>query len=115
VDLAILLGTDFNPDGFQGVGPVRALKFIRQYKRLEEIPELKEAISAIDYNSIRNIFLEPPAQEGVKPQWGRVNREKVISFLVDEHSFSLERVEAAMKRLVEVESTRSESLEKWLG
>ena len=115
VDLAILLGTDFNPDGFQGVGPVRALKFIRQYKRLEEIPELKEAISAIDYNSIRNIFLEPPAQKGVKPQWGRVNREKVISFLVDEHSFSLERVEAAMKRLVEVESTRSESLEKWLG
>jgi len=115
VDLAILLGTDFNPDGFQGVGPVRALTFIRQYKRLEEIPELKEAISAIDYNSIRNIFLEPPAQKGVKPQWGRVNREKVISFLVEEHSFSLERVEAAMKRLGEVESARSESLEKWLG
>src|SRR5438034_7212568 len=31
VDLAILLGTDFNPDGFQGVGPVRALKLIRHY------------------------------------------------------------------------------------
>ena len=76
---------------------------------------MKEAISAIDYNSIRNIFLEPPAQKGVKPQWGRVNREKVISFLVEEHSFSLERVEAAMKRLGEVESARSESLEKWLG
>ncbi len=115
VDLAILLGTDFNPDGFAGIGPVRALKFLKNYKRLEGISEIKDAISAIDYNAIRRIFLEPPAEKGIRPEWGEVNREKVLSFLVDEHSFSTERVRAAMGRLEKVESSKTESLEKWFG
>ncbi len=115
VDLAILLGTDFNPDGFKGVGPVRALKLIKNHKRLEGISEMKDAISAIDYNAIRRIYLEPPAQKGIKVEWGDVNKEKVITFLVDEHSFSPERVEAAIGRLREVEAAQTESLEKWFG
>lgn len=115
VDLAILLGTDFNPDGFAGIGPVRALKFLKNYKRLEGISEIKDAISKIDYNAIRRIFLEPPAEKGVRPEWGEVNRERVLSFLVDEHSFSMERVRAAMGRLEKVESSQTESLEKWFG
>ena len=115
VDLAILLGTDFNPDGFAGIGPVRALKFLRNYKRLEGISEIKDAISTIDYNAIRRIFLEPPAAQGVRPEWGEVKKDEVISFLVDEHSFSLERVRAAMARLEKVESSQTESLEKWFG
>ncbi|HYC26841.1 MAG TPA: flap endonuclease-1, partial [Nitrososphaerales archaeon] len=34
VDFAILLGTDFNPDGFEGVGPATALKYLKKYGRL---------------------------------------------------------------------------------
>ena len=37
------------------------------------------------------------------------------AFLVDEHSFSAERVDAAAKRLAGVESAKNESLEKWFG
>ncbi len=115
VDFAILLGTDFNPDGFAGIGPVRALKFLKNYKRLEGISEIKDAISTIDYHAIRRLFLEPPAEKGVRPEWGEVNREKVLSFLVDEHSFSTDRVRSAMGRLEKVESSKTESLEKWFG
>jgi hypothetical protein len=37
------------------------------------------------------------------------------AFLVEEHSFSAERVDAAVKRVVGLESSKSETLEKWFG
>jgi flap endonuclease-1 len=113
VDIAILIGTDFNPDGFYGIGPAKALKLIKKYGRIEDITELSEEVSKIDYNSIRNIFLNPPAKREIKVSWGNIDREKIFSFLVDEHTFSEERVNAAIERLVQVERSRSESLEKW--
>ena len=42
VDIGILIGTDFNPDGFERVGPKTALKLIREHKRLEDIPGITE-------------------------------------------------------------------------
>jgi flap endonuclease-1 len=114
VDLAILLGTDFNPDGFEGIGPARALKLIRTHGRLEDVTELKEELSKVDYMAIRKIYLEAPAIRGVKPVWRPIDRDRLISFLVKEHSFSLERVQAAIARL-EKSAPASETLEKWFG
>ena len=37
VDLAILVGTDFN-DGIKGIGPKKALKLVQQHGRIEEMP-----------------------------------------------------------------------------
>ena len=115
VDLGILLGTDFNPDGFKGIGPTRALKFIKTYGSLERVEPLKEEIAKLDYPAIRKIFLSPPADRGVRPVWKDYNAEAVESFLVGEHSFSAERVSAASKRIRSVESSKTESLEKWFG
>jgi len=114
VDLAILLGTDFNPDGFEGIGPARALKLIRTHGRLEDVTELKEELSKVDYMAIRKIYLEAPAIRDVKPVWRPIDRDRLISFLVKEHSFSLERVQAAIARL-EKSAPASETLEKWFG
>ena len=44
VDIGILIGTDFNPDGFERVGPKTALKLIREHKRLEDIPGITEQL-----------------------------------------------------------------------
>jgi len=30
IDVGILLGTDFNPEGFEGIGPKKALKIIKE-------------------------------------------------------------------------------------
>lgn len=114
VDFAILLGTDFDPGGFEGIGPVRALKFLKKHGRLEDIVELKDELATIDYKAIREIFLRPPAVKGVKPDWKPVDRDRVISFLVDEHSFSRERVESSLNRIKAVPPP-SETLEKWFG
>jgi flap endonuclease-1 len=115
VDFAILLGTDFNPGGFEGIGPVKALKYLKKYGRLEAITELKEQLAGVNYAAIRELYLNPPAVRSVKPLWGLPDKEKIISYLVDEHSFSLERVQAALGRIQSAESSKSETLEKWFG
>lgn len=115
VDFAILLGTDFNPDGFEGVGPATALKYLKKYGRLEEVKELKDAIQTVNFREIRDLYLNAPSVKGVHPEWGALDREKVVSFLVREHSFSRDRVEAAINRVKSKKATQSETLEKWFG
>ena len=115
VDFAILLGTDFNPDGFEGVGPATALKYLKKYGRLEEIKELRESLQSVNYREIRNLYLDPPVVKGVQPEWKTMDREKIVSFLVGEHSFSRERVDAAMARVRSNKPVQSETLEKWFS
>ncbi|MDG6928919.1 MAG: flap endonuclease-1 [Nitrososphaerota archaeon] len=110
VDLGILVGTDFNPGGFRGVGPVKALKFIERYGRLEAVEELREELSGIDYQKVRDVFLKPEVRDIDDPVWRGVDREGVVKFLCDEHDFSEERVGSALGRL---RSKPSETLERW--
>ena len=115
VDFAILLGTDFNPDGFEGVGPATAQKYLKKYGRLEEIKELAEELQGVNYREIRNLYLNAPSTKGVRPEWGPLDKERVTSFLVREHSFSRDRVEAAIARVQAAKAAPSETLEKWFG
>jgi flap endonuclease-1 len=115
IDFGILMGTDFNPDGFKGIGPARGLKLMKTYGSIDKIEPLKEELAGLNYEAIRKLFLSPPATKGVKPEWRPFGADAVRSFLVDEHSFSAERVEAAIKRVAAVEGSRSETLEKWFG
>jgi len=115
VDLGILVGTDFNPDGFKGIGPARALKYLKGFGSLEKIEPIREEVRKIDYPAIRKLFLNPPAEHGLKPVWKPFDLDAVKEFLVDEHSFSAERIDTAAKRLASVEASKNESLEKWFG
>jgi len=115
VDFAILLGTDFNPDGFEGIGPTRALKFLTKYQRLEDIPELKPKLEGVNYAAIRDLYLNAPATKGIRPVWRDVDRDQLVSFLVGEHSFSRERVDAAIARISNARPAQTETLEKWFG
>jgi flap endonuclease-1 len=115
VDFAILLGTDFNPDGFEGVGPATALKYLKKYGRLEDVKELSGPLEAIDYRKIRELYLNAPATKGVRPEWKPLDRQRLVSFLVGEHSFSRDRVEAAIARVQSARPPQSETLEKWFG
>ncbi|MBI3840453.1 MAG: flap endonuclease-1 [Thaumarchaeota archaeon] len=115
VDYAILLGTDFNPDGFEGVGPVTALKYIKKYGKLEEVKELKDRLEAVKYEAIRDLYLHAPSSKGIQPDWRPIDRARTVSFLVNEHSFSRERVESAIDRVQTKSAAESETLEKWFG
>ena len=62
IDTGILIGTDFNPDGFERVGPKTAIKMIKQHKRLEDIPQIQEQLEIIPFEQIRKIFLNQMLQ-----------------------------------------------------
>jgi len=115
IDFGILMGTDFNPDGFRGIGPVKGLKLLKTYHSIDKIEPLKEEVAKIDYRAIRDLFLHPPAKKGITPSWGELKPDALRAYLVDEHSFSAERVDSAIKRVVGVESSKTETLEKWFG
>lgn len=115
IDIGILLGTDFNPDGFPGIGPATALKLIRKYSSIENIPDIKEKMN-FDPNEIREIFLHPQVStKQLQIEMRAPQREELMRFLCEEHDFSRERIEAALQRLDTKKKEESQSLEKWFG
>ncbi len=111
VDLGILLGTDFNPEGFKGIGPRTALKLIKQHGSFDSIPGLQTDV--IDLEAIRKIFLRPDVRDVDTPKQGPFKENLISEFLSKERDFSQDRLEPIMKRLRIQTSTRSENLEKW--
>jgi len=97
VDLAILVGTDFN-SGIKGVGPKKALKLVRQYGRIESMPEdLRVQVPELD--EVRRIYLEPRVSTDYAVHFGEPDEAGVLQFLCDERAFGRERVQAALERM----------------
>ncbi|KAG2472351.1 MAG: Flap endonuclease 1 [Nitrosopumilales archaeon] len=115
VDLGILIGTDFNPDGFPRIGPKTALKMIKEYSKLEKIPQIQDKLYDIDYEQIRKIFLEPEVADVSEIKFGKINFEGLIKYLVDERSFSFDRVQTSLNRLKKSIEKKSQTLEQWFG
>ncbi|MFI5420847.1 MAG: flap endonuclease-1 [Nitrososphaerales archaeon] len=116
IDIGILLGTDFNPDGFEGIGPATALKMIRKYGKIENIPDLKGRVN-FDPNEIREIFLHPQVstREDLDLEQKPSDNGGLSKFLIDDHDFSRERIDAALQRLDARKKLASQSLEQWFS
>jgi flap endonuclease-1 len=113
VDVGILIGTDFNPDGFQRVGPKTAIKMIKKHGRLEDIEQIKEELKQIDYDAIRKIFLEPETTKIDKIEFGQIRYDDIANYLSNERSFSRDRVDSSLNRLKKNLEKKSQTLEKW--
>lgn len=118
IDVAILVGTDFNPDGVKGIGPKTALKLIKQHGSIEKtIPALKEAKFPVEPWRIREIFLNPKVTDNYKLDWKEPNIDGVVDFLCRERDFSEDRVRKALKKMTEgiKEAKSKTTLETWFG
>jgi flap endonuclease-1 len=112
IDLGILIGTDFNP-GISGIGPKTALKLLRKHGRLEDLPpEIRDRLTP-DIDTIRDLYLHPPATDNYTLEEKPVQEEELIRFLCDERSFSRERVETVITRMRMARGQRS--LKDWFG
>ena len=99
VDLGILIGTDFNSEGFKGIGPKTALKLIKERGSIEEIAETNENVkppSALD--RIREIFLKPAVTSSYTLRWYDPDVDALVKFLCGERDFNEERVRTAVER-----------------
>jgi flap endonuclease-1 len=99
VDLAILVGTDFN-DGVDGIGPKKALKLVQRHGRIEEMPdEIRMALGdPRTVDEVRQIFLHPDVTDAFSVQATEPDLAGIVRFLSDERKFSKERVTAAIDR-----------------
>ncbi|MCE2615019.1 MAG: flap endonuclease-1 [Nitrosopumilus sp. (ex Thoosa mismalolli)] len=113
IDVGILIGTDFNPNGFERIGPKTALKMIKQHSRLEDIPQIQEQLQEIDYEQIRKIFLEPEVAEVDEIIFEKINYEGIAQYLVKERSFSEDRVQSTLNRLKKALEKKSQNLDQW--
>jgi len=116
VDIGILIGTDFNPDGIKGIGPKTALKLIKEHGTLETaLSHIKNATFPAEPDEIRNIFLHPKVSDDYKMEWKNPNQEGIVDFLCEEKEFSEERIQKALERMTignKKQKSRT-SLEKW--
>lgn len=115
IDLSILIGTDYNPNGFKGIGPKRALELIKKYGSLEEVLKVIGNPLNVNFNEIRSIFLNPQVNESYQIKWKELNESEVISILCYEHDFSKERVKSALQRIKDAyrKYEKQKSLESW--
>lgn len=113
VDVAVLIGTDFN-DGVRGIGPKRALAAIKRAGSLEGLaPEGKIAVPE-EYAEVRRIFLEPETVSDYSLVWKQADGELVRRVMCDEHGFSVDRVDAVLARLSSGKNSSEQfRLDKW--
>ncbi len=111
IDLAILVGTDFN-EGVEGIGPKKALSLIKKYKKLEDLPREIRSKLPDNYKEIREFFLNPPVLKEINIEKKKMDEEGLIKFLVHEMNFKEERVKRVIERMKKVEE-RKENLSKW--
>jgi len=99
VDLAILVGTDFN-EGVHGIGPKKALKLVQRHGRIEAMPdEIREALGdAAGVEEVRRIFLQPDVTDDYSVETKEPDLDGIVRFLCEEREFSRERVAAALAR-----------------
>ncbi|MEM0371973.1 MAG: flap endonuclease-1 [Ignisphaera sp.] len=100
IDVAILIGTDYNPDGVEGIGPKTALQLIKSHGTIEKVIKLLQNPQfPEDPLKIREYFLNPPVVDIHDIEWREPDKQAVIELLVKEHDFSIDRVENGLKRL----------------
>jgi flap endonuclease-1 len=106
--LGILTGTDYNPGGVKGLGPKKSLQIVRQHKTPVQIfksveSQLHEQGNELgfDWSKIFELFKKPDVTSKYEIKFKEINEEKLKKILVKDHDFSEERVDSAIKKVIE--------------
>jgi flap endonuclease-1 len=102
----ILIGTDFD-EGVKGVGPKKALKIVKEASSMADAAQKAGAPEQTElFETVEKFFLSPPVKKGVTVKFGKMQKEKLVSFLCAKHDFSEERVtrtcDSAEKKMKEI-------------
>ncbi|SCV00380.1 LAMI_0G04676g1_1 [Lachancea mirantina] len=109
IDLGIMLGCDYC-ESIRGVGPVTALKLIKEHKSLENIVAFIESGESNAkwkipenwaYKEARDLFLKPDVLDAsdINLKWTEPQEDALVEFMVKEKGFNEERVRTGIQRL----------------
>lgn len=114
IDLAILVGTDFN-EGVKGIGPKTALKLVKAHGGVEGLPEQYKKQLPGNIDELRATFLSPHVTENYEVSFKGLDEDGLRRFLCEERRFSADRVDLAIKRMREFYGRRRTNLQSWLS
>lgn len=96
VDAAILVGTDFN-EGIHGVGPVTALKLVREHGNVFDAASARGA-ELPRAEPVRELFLDPPLVDGPPPTRAAPDRARVRA-ICETHGLGQDRADRLVDAL----------------
>src|SRR3989338_716278 len=94
--LGILVGTDYNNKGISGIGPMKALKLVKENNDYEKM--FLGLKPDFDWKEIYNIFKEMPVTKDYYLDWKSPNADKIYEIL-SSHDFNRERINKLIERL----------------
>jgi flap endonuclease-1 len=107
IEIAILVGTDFNT-GIRGIGAKTGLKIVQ---RGEFAATINEKLPYFDPSPVMDLFLHPEVTDEYTLEWGHPDITDIKHMLCGEYGFSEERVEKAMENFCAKAGQRT--LESW--
>jgi len=101
VDIGMLIGTDYNPEGVPGIGPKTALRLIRDHGNLCAVRQtsLKDMEFPVSPEKIKDIFLNPEVTKNYHLSWAEPDFEGVVDFLCRKHDFAEDRIRKALEKV----------------
>lgn len=114
VDLAVLVGTDFNA-GVRGIGPKTALKLIQKHGALENLPtEIKERLPQ-DLQEIRTLFSHPEVTNDYDLRYSPADEKGLLQFLCVERGFAMDKVKLVIRRMQLFNARETSKLSSWFS
>jgi len=113
IDVAILVGTDFN-QGVKGIGAKKGRNLIKKHEDVYSVLKHLKVELDVDPQEVRDIFLDHDFIDDYEIKWDKPDREGVIDFLCGKHDFSVDRVAGALDKLKKLNPSQK-SLEQWFG
>ncbi|KYC53045.1 MAG: Flap endonuclease 1 [Candidatus Methanofastidiosum methylothiophilum] len=89
IQVAILIGTDYNPGGIKGIGPKKAIDIVKSGKFSDYG----------NFDQLVDLFLKPNTTDGYAISFKKPVKEKIIRLLCDKYDFSELRVEKGIERM----------------
>ncbi len=111
VDIAILVGTDFNR-GVKGIGAKTGLKLIKEHENIFNVMEKLDIQLEVEPEVLRSIFLKHDFKSDYQLKWKSPDIDGVVGFLCGEHDFSEPRVLSALDKFKKIDNNQK-SLEDW--
>jgi flap endonuclease-1 len=110
IALGMIIGTDFNPGGIKGIGPVNALKIVKRCKDLNEI--FKEVNWDFHFNypwqDVFNIFNSKDYNE-YELKWQPIDEIELKDLLMKKFEFSEKSIDTKLKNLDKAKQNNSQT------
>lgn len=101
IALAMLVGTDFNHGGIKGIGPMKALKLVKEHKTLDELFSAAKWSDYFEFSwqEVFDVIKNMPVTSDYRLDWRAPNHKRIKALLCGKHDFTEENVESRLEKL----------------